>query len=80
MEKDKQQAINTLKTSIVIVRLTQKKLEELFAENIDYLKAKDDQEALKIKIANLDKGIASANFEIMQLHQSIKMSEQDREK
>lgn len=47
---------------------------------MEYLRVKEDNKALKEKIANIEKNIAGANFEILQLNESFKMAELEREK
>ena len=47
---------------------------------MDYQKAQEEQAHLKSKILALDKETATANFDLMQLKESIKMAEYEKDK
>ena len=75
MEKDKDGEINKVNQRIVIKLIIQNKLKQLFEQNVDYQKAIDEQGVLKKKISKIDKEVIGANFEILQLNESISMAE-----
>lgn len=47
---------------------------------MDYLRAQEEQAVLVKRISQLDSSVSTANFNLMQLQESIKMSDLDREK
>jgi hypothetical protein len=52
----------------------------VFNDNAEYVKVKEDNTALKVKVANIEESISGAKFEVTQLDESMRMAEMEREK